>query len=197
VDARPRNVGELRQRVGAGWRPQFVFFWSHQPRRGRPDVGSECFSQWYPSPFSVEGHRFAAAEHYMMWSKARLFGDDDSAAAILAAKSPADAKRLGRAVRNFREPVWEQHRLDIVVRANLAKFGENAALRAYLLATGERVLVEASPVDRVWGIGLAAGDQHAENPLRWRGLNLLGFALMDVRERLTLTPPRREPATGT
>ena len=93
-------------------------------------------------------------------------------------------KALGRGVRGFEEPIWRQNRSSIVIEGNYAKFSQSAALREFLVGTKHRVLVEASPVDKIWGIGLGADDPHAENPLEWRGLNLLGFALMDVRERL-------------
>ncbi|GAA2111121.1 hypothetical protein GCM10009802_08620 [Streptomyces synnematoformans] len=118
-----------------------------------------------------------------MAAKARLFGDAAAAERIVAARHPGEAKAEGRKVRGFDEAVWEAHRYDLVVRGNAAKFGQHEDLGAYLRGTGDRVLVEASPVDRVWGIGMAATDDHVEDPEPWRGLNLLGFALMDVRAR--------------
>jgi ribA/ribD-fused uncharacterized protein len=124
----------------------------------------------------------------MMSGKARLFGDEETAAAIVAAAHPKQAKDLGRRVRGFDDDTWVAARFDLVVRGNLAKFGQNDDLRGFLLGTGQRVLVEASPVDRVWGIGLAADDERAEHPARWNGLNLLGFALMDVRQILLEQP---------
>jgi ribA/ribD-fused uncharacterized protein len=178
-----RDIEALRKEVRKGWRPKYLFFWGHQPR---PDgkLGNECLSQWWGALFMVEDVRYPTTEHFMMAEKARLFGDLVARERIIAAPNPDAAKRLGREVNNFNEQVWQQHRFAIVVQGNLAKFGQNAALRKYLLETGERVLVEASPVDRIWGIGMAANDSHAENPEKWRGLNLLGFALMEVRDRL-------------
>jgi len=120
----------------------------------------------------------------MMFRKATLFCDDAAARDILRAPNPGAAKALGRSVRGFQEATWQENRLSIAVDGNYAKFSQSAPLRQFLLNTKERVLVEASPVDRIWGIGLAVDDPHVENPLEWRGLNLLGFALMDVRERL-------------
>ena len=183
VKTLPRDLDELCAQVRAGSRPQLLLFWGHQPN---PDgsAGKGCFSQWYPAPFEVEGVRFPSAEHYMMWRKAQLFGDAAVAAQVLAAGSPAAAKKLGRAVRNFDDGAWTKHRFDIVVQASLAKFGQNPALQTYLLGTNDHVLVEASPVDRIWGIGLAATDERAPNPLLWSGLNLLGFALMQARAQL-------------
>lgn len=158
-------------------------FWGHRPQRdGSP--GSGCLSQWWPAPFTVDDVRYPTAEHWMMAAKARLFGDADAEARILAARSPAEAKNVGGLVRGFDEERWAAERFGIVVAGSVAKFGQDPALRGYLLATGARVLVEASPVDRVWGIGLAAGDERATDPGRWRGENLLGFALMEARERL-------------
>ena len=120
----------------------------------------------------------------MMWRKACLFGDEESAAQILGARSPAHAKALGRQVAHFDEEVWDKNRWEIVVSGSLAKFASTPDLRAYLVGTKKRVLAEASPVDRIWGIGLAADSPAAEDPTRWRGLNLLGFALMEARARL-------------
>lgn len=124
----------------------------------------------------------------MMAEKASLFGDHEMKEQVLQASSPGAAKALGRRVRGFDEAVWLEHRFAIVVRANEAKFGQNAELGQFLRQTGERILVEASPVDRVWGIGLAQDDEKVSNPNQWRGLNLLGFALMQVRrDALLLT----------
>jgi ribA/ribD-fused uncharacterized protein len=141
-------------------------------------------SQWYPAPFEVDGVRFPTAEHFMMVGKARLFGDDEAERHILDAPKPDRAKGLGRRVRGFDEERWASERYGIVVAGNLAKFGQQPPLREFLLATGDRVLVEASPYDQVWGIGLAAGAPDAASPSRWRGANLLGFALMEVRAQL-------------
>lgn len=120
----------------------------------------------------------------MMAGKALLFGDARAHQAILVAKGPGAAKALGREVRGFDEARWVAHRFGLVVEANLAKFSQNPPLAQFLASTGTKVLVEASPVDRIWGIGLARDHEDAERPARWRGLNLLGFALMDVRARL-------------
>src|SRR4029453_9653264 len=117
--------------------------------------------------------------HYMMAEKARLFGDEATLKRILAASSPAAAKRLGREVRGFKEAAWAAARSGIVVAGNVAKFGQNPALADFPRTPGERGPVEATPADRIWGIGLAADHADAENPVRWRGLNLLGFALME------------------
>lgn len=163
---------------------KYLFFWGHQPARdGR--ITASCFSQWWEgSPFTVDGRGFATAEHYMMWHKAMLFGDRVVADRVSAARHPGEAKALGRTVSGFDESVWAGKRYDIVVAGSTAKFEQHDDLRAFLVGTGDRVLVEASPLDRIWGIGLAADDERAQDPDRWLGLNLLGRALMDVRTLL-------------
>jgi ribA/ribD-fused uncharacterized protein len=166
-----------------GERLKFLYFWGHQPERDG-SVGAGCLSQWAPVSFTVDGIRYATAEHYMMHGKAVLFGDDEMAAKILAAGHPRQAKMLGGRVSGFDQQTWNEHRFRIVVAGNHAKFGQHDDLSGYLLNTGKRVLVEASPMDRIWGIGLTRDDPAAADPGRWRGLNLLGFALMRVRERL-------------
>ena len=181
--APPRDVEDLKALVAAGYRLDFLFFWGHTPKQPGV-VGQECLSQWFPVGFELEGERFRTAEHYMMWSKARLFGDDAIARQVLAAATPAEAKKLGRAVSNFDEQAWRQQRFEIVTRASVAKFSQNPELGDFLRGTGRRVLVEASPRDCIWGIGLGAKNERAQNPAQWRGLNLLGFALMQARAKL-------------
>lgn len=120
----------------------------------------------------------------MMAQKALLFNDKTIFEQIIQSKHPKQAKELGRKVANFDEKVWNEHRFEIVVNGNLAKFSQDERLKAFLLSTGNRVLVEASPVDKIWGVGLEKDDEKIANPLNWNGLNLLGFALMVVREKL-------------
>ena len=173
----------LVERIARGEEIEFLFFWGHTPKQ--PDrIDHSCFSQWFPRAFVVDGVRYATAEHFMMAGKARLFRDAETLAKILDAETPADAKALGRGVRGFDDAAWRRARAEIVVAGNVAKFGQREDLRAYLVATGKRVLVEASPRDRIWGIGMGAANPAAREPAKWRGSNLLGFALMEARERL-------------
>ncbi|NMO54034.1 NADAR family protein [Actinoplanes sp. TBRC 11911] len=174
---------DLVTAVDSGSRLKFVFFWGDRPE---PDgrAGAGCLSQWWVAPFTVGGVEFASAEHYMMWRKATLFGDRVMAGRILAAPHPRAAKVLGGRVAGFDQQTWDEHRFGIVVAGNMAKFGRHEDLRVFLPGTRRRVLVEASPVDRIWGIGLGRDDPAAGDPRRWRGLNLLGFALMRVRDAL-------------
>ncbi|MDT0268044.1 NADAR family protein [Streptomyces sp. DSM 44915] len=188
TDPPPTDLAELCRWEQAGRRLKYLCFWGHRPGRG-DGPGPWCLSQWWPAPFTIEGVRYATAEHYMMVSKARLFEDHAAVPRILAAASPGEAKALGRRVTGFDETTWRTYRSGIVFRASLEKFGQDARLRAYLLGTAGRVLVEASPVDRVWGIGLPADDPRATSPSRWRGENLLGFALMRARTALAGADP--------
>ncbi|MFF5263111.1 NADAR family protein [Actinomadura viridis] len=171
------TIDELIELEERGELPEFVLFWGGKQAKG-------CLSQWHPSPFTVDGVTYPTAEHYMMAEKARLFGDTATAEQILAAEDPGRAKALGRRVRDFDEDTWVRHRFDIVVRGNIAKFSANERERDFLYSTTGKVLVEASPLDVIWGIGFGEGRPEARRPSQWRGLNLLGFALMDVREAL-------------
>ncbi len=179
----PRTVAELRDLVGQGARVDYLLFYGHRPGPAGA-VTKGCLSQWYEAPFDVDGVTYLTAEHFMMAGKARVFGDDDALRKILAAPDPGGAKALGRKVRRLDPAVWEAERSRIVVAGNLAKFSQHPPLGSFLRETGGRVLVEASPTDRVWGIGLAADSPAARDPWLWKGLNLLGFALMEVRDRL-------------
>ncbi|MFG2892925.1 NADAR family protein [Streptomyces sp. NPDC048248] len=185
----PRTVEELIKATASRKRIKYLHFWGHGPQRDG-SLGAACLSQWWPAPFTVDGVVHSTAEHWMMAGKARLFGDAEAERRALAARHPKQAKDAGRTVRGFDEEVWRQHRFELVVEGSVHKFGQDAALREFLLGTNSRVLVEASPVDRIWGIGLAADDERAQDPARWQGLNLLGFALMEARERLAEKPVR-------
>ncbi|MBZ5488168.1 NADAR family protein [Halomonas aquamarina] len=179
---RIRTIEALKKYVNGGNNIKYLFFWGHQ-RKGA-EVSKTCFSQWYTSAFETDGVTYLTAEHFMMAEKARLFNDSETHEKIIHASNPGKAKALGREIRSFDESVWIEHRFDIVVKANYLKFDQNHDLKTFLLNTGDRVLVEASPVDNIWGVGLAVDHPDIENPNRWSGLNLLGFALMEVRDIL-------------
>ena len=153
---------------------KYTFFWrSESP-----------FSQWYPAVFVVDGVQFNCAEQYMMYRKALLFDDEEIARKILDASSPRTQKALGRKVRHFSESVWEEHSHEIVFTGNHAKFSQNPPLKAILLATAGTTLVEASPTDRIWGVGLAEDDPRIYDRKQWRGQNRLGEILTRLREDL-------------
>jgi ribA/ribD-fused uncharacterized protein len=171
----------LRQQPPA--ETKYLFFWGHTPKQ-KNVVDKSCFSQWFPAAFGVACDTYATAEHWMMAEKARLFGNDEVRRRILAAKHPAEAKKLGREVTGFDAPVWDAQKYDLVQVGNHHKFSQHTELKEYLLNTGQRVLVEASPADAIWGIGLTADHPNASQAAAWPGQNLLGFALMEVRDQL-------------
>lgn len=156
----------------------FVLFW------GEEDI----YSNFHPSKFSLEGHVFHWSEQAFMWLKALQFGDAKIADALLAQtpynSSPLECKRLGRQVTPFDEVVWNERGLEAMRRVVAAKFAQNPHLARQLLDTGDRVLAEASPYDRIWGIGWGESDREAQDVSRWKGRNLLGQVLMEVRQSL-------------
>ena len=177
-----KNVNELIEHIQQDNPVEFLFFWGHQkPKTG---IGKSCFSQWYEVSFEANGNYYKTAEHFMMAEKAKLFGDSDSEQKAIDAGSPKEAKNIGRSVKGFNENTWLKHRFEIVVNANIAKFSQNKDLLNFLLDSKDSILVEASPADNIWGIGLAADDESSKKPQFWKGENLLGFALMEVRDRL-------------
>ncbi|MCC6726938.1 MAG: NADAR family protein [Saprospiraceae bacterium] len=177
------DLANTTARHEAGEQLKYLFFWGHQPSKDG-SITQSCFSQWWEQPFEAEGLQYRTAEHWMMAGKARLFNDEEMLAKIIEAKSPAQAKKFGREVRGFDQATWEAARYGIVLQGNLHKFGQHAELKDFLLRTGNKILVEASPFDRIWGIGLAKTAPNIEDPHTWKGLNLLGFALMEVRDLL-------------
>lgn len=151
---------------------RFTFFWSGP------------FSQWHKAPFQVDGCYYNTAEQFMMAEKARLFGDTETLAAILAAREPGEQKRLGRLVRGFNEKIWRSAARDIVYRGNRAKFTTHRDLLQLLFETEGTSLAEASPVDTIWGIGLAADAADATDRSKWLGMNWLGETLQRLRDDL-------------
>lgn len=150
----------------------FVFFWDG------------IYSQWYPSIMIIDGERFNCCEQYMMYQKALVFKDHDTAEKIMDTESPAEQKSLGRLVKNFDRDKWDQYCMGIVTTGNFHKFIQNPSLGKQLLETGDKIIVEASPLDKIWGIGKKETDPLIENPENWRGLNLLGTAIMNARSML-------------
>lgn len=146
-----------------------VFFW------GGP------FSQWIEGDFTIDGKTFNTCEQWMMYNKAKLFNDNETAEAIMETPFPNEQKALGRKVKNFDDAKWMEVAYDIVVEGNRAKFNQNPDLLKELEATRGKLLVEASPYDKRWGIGMGAGDPGINNPANWKGDNLLGEAITQVR----------------
>lgn len=148
---------------------KYTFFWSGP------------FSQWYPAKFRIAGKTYNCAEQYMMAMKALTFGDKETLEAIMKAASPKEQKALGRKVKGFNADKWNSLARDFVYEANYAKFS-NPTLKKLLLDTTGTELVEASPVDIIWGIGLAEDNPDAKDKSKWRGKNWLGQVLTRVRD---------------
>lgn len=142
------------------------------------------FSQWHPLPMEIDGTTYNSAEQYMMAKKALVFKDKDAYRRIMDARWPSEQKAIGRTLRGYSDAVWHSVARDVVLRANLKKFRRGSPLCQYLLGTLGQIIVEASPTDTVWGIGLAEDDPAALDPTKWRGSNWLGEVLMEVRTRL-------------
>lgn len=138
--------------------------------------------QWFRSPFTVDGVEYSCAEKFMMSEKAKLFNDPETLKKIMAADKPRDQQTLGRDVKNFDINIWNAHARDIVYEGNKHKFNQHPDLKRQLLETAGTTLVEASPTDTIWGIGLGEGDPRALDRNQWRGTNWLGFTLTRLRD---------------
>jgi|TARA_R110000782_G_C14785211_1_gene410385 ribA/ribD-fused uncharacterized protein len=155
-------------------KPDFVMFWGG------------TYSQWCPSIFEIDGVVYNTAEQYMMAKKALLFGDYDSLKKIMLEESPSVQKALGKKVKDFDKVKWETYCRKYVYDGNYGKFTQNPKMFKELLSTGDREIVEASPEDNIWGIGLHETNPLAWNKTTWRGTNWLGLAIMQVRETLKI-----------
>lgn len=174
---------QLQQECSDGKQQELCLFWGHHPSNNG-SITKSCFSQWWMDGFWSIAHNYCCMEQYMMEQKADLFGDEQIRQQILENKEPKQMKALGQKVRNFDQVLWEQAKYSIVLNGNWCKFSQNRALKEFLLSTGDNVLAESSPYDLIWGIGFSSDSPDAQNPLKWRGKNLLGFALMEVRDEL-------------
>ena len=150
----------------------YVFFW-----------GGIC-SQWYASEFQIDGQKYNCAEQYMMYKKALLFEDEEVANAIMRTQNPKEQKALGRKVRGFNKEKWEEVCREYVYEANYAKFTQNPKLLEELMSYGNREIVEASPYDKIWGIGLHETSPDIEDKSKWQGTNWLGEAIMRTKEQI-------------
>jgi len=150
----------------------FVFFWGG------------TFSNWAKSKFIIDGVEFGTCEQYMMYKKALMFHDYEAAKKIMATSNPKEQKQFGREVKGFKDDVWTKYCREIVYDANVAKFTQNKDMYNELMFTAGRTLVEASPLDRRWGIGLSADNPFAQDRSTWQGDNWLGEAIERVREDL-------------
>lgn len=171
------NIRDLLLEYNNGKKFEYIFFWGEKYNNG-------YLSNWLPCSFEVEGVKYWCTEQYMMAKKAELFNDKEVQSEIMVSTNQKEIKDLGRKVRNFDGQIWDNNKERIVYGGNLAKFSQDKGLKSLLIATGDKILVEASPYDKIWGIGLKSDTFNVENPNTWLGQNLLGFILMRVREEL-------------
>ena len=183
------TIGGLMLAVDSYFYDDFIYFWKHDEEKDK--ITKACLSQWYPSTFIVDGVTYNCAEQYMMAEKARIFGDEATRAKILATSDPSAIKKLGRLVSNFDAEVWDEKCIEVVYNGNLNKFGQNKKLKEYLLSTGKSTFVEASPYDKIWGVGKSVDEEDINIPHFWKGENRLGFILMEVRETLLSTVQKK------
>lgn len=160
-----------------GKKREKLFFWGKKN-------GNKCLSQWYMADFYVGHIKYCCMEQYMMSKKALLFGDKEINEEIMKSSSQGEIKALGRKIRGFKEEIWSQFKRPIILTGNYYKFCQLENLRKFLMGTGDAMLVEASPYDRIWGIGMGAEEAGQCGIDKWKGENLLGFALMEVRDEL-------------
>lgn len=183
-DGKPEyDLNNLISDYTAGKNLEYIYFWGHHPKKDG-GISKSCFSQWWKSSFNVGHVKYLFMEQYMMAEKARLFGDKEIEEKIMSCNNPNEIKGLGRKVRNFDEEIWNNIKYSIVVNGNYNKFIQNEKLKTFLISTEDKILVEASPYDNVWGIQMSEEDVDIKNPKLWRGENLLGFALMEVRNEI-------------
>ncbi|OKZ73037.1 MAG: hypothetical protein BHV87_11085 [Clostridiales bacterium 36_14] len=149
-----------------------------------PEEEKGFLSNWYISKFEVAGRVFSSMEQFMMYQKAICFGDESVAEQILKTDDVARIKELGRMVSGYNENIWNGMRQLIVYEGLVAKFSQNEELKERLLQTGDALLVECAVHDRIWGIGLSMKDERRFDISQWRGKNLLGYALMMVRNKI-------------
>lgn len=160
----------------------FIFFWGHSCKENI--INKSCLSQWYKSGFIIDDVKYCCMEQYMMAEKAKLFNDSETLNLIMDETDQKTIKDLGRMVKNFNSNIWDENKYNIVLKGNFAKFSQNNNLKDFLLSTNDSIIVEASPYDKVWGIGMKQDDKNILDVSKWKGENLLGFALMEVRDML-------------
>ncbi|AXE16790.1 DUF1768 domain-containing protein [Runella rosea] len=177
------DINWLTEQFESGDTLKYIFFWGYT-NKNNEEVGKFCFSQWFESPFTVDNITYMTAEHWMMAQKALVFNDKNIFEKIIRSNNPAEAKELGRQVKGYNDQTWNEMKFEIVRLGNIHKFNQHPKFADYLLKTENRILVEASPIDTIWGIGLSQESKDIEYIYAWRGQNLFGFALMETRDFL-------------
>lgn len=176
------SINNLKEDYKNGKNLEYLFFSGYQPSKDG-SITKSCLSQWWKSDFRIDSNRYSCMEQYMMAEKARLFNDDEVLAKIMKSTNQLIMQELGGAVNNFDEKLWVKRRYSIILNGSYVKFVQNDELRQFLIGTKDRVLVYDSAHDKIWGICMNDFDKK-ENPFTWEGENLLGFALMEVREEI-------------
>lgn len=161
--------------VGVEIHGQFAAFWG------------SVFSNFYPCKFELEGKTWNCSEQYFMYHKALVFDDTETAEKILKTTEAADAKKLGRQVKNFDDKVWDIYKYHFMYKGVYAKFSQNKDLQEAMGKLHDKYFVEGSPIDGVWGVKLDWRDERIQDPAEWNGQNLLGKVLNEVRDDLGLT----------
>lgn len=149
-----------------------------------PDEENGYLSNWYLSEFTINGVKFTSMEQYMMYQKAVCFHDNDIATQILLTSDVAQIKAFGRLVQNYDDHHWNGVRQLVIYEGLAAKFSQNPELLKMLKCTGDALIAECAVKDRIWGIGLSMTDPDRFDRTKWKGANLLGYALMIIREKL-------------
>lgn len=178
------SIESMQKEKEEGKKRDKIFFWGGKPSKETRTVGKECLSQWYMADFYVGHVKYCCMEQYMMSKKALLFGDSDVNEKIMKSFNQREIKSLGRKIKGFDEEIWSLFKRPIILTGNFYKFSQIDNIRKYLLSTGDDMLIEASPYDSIWGIGMGAEEASQCGIDKWRGQNLLGFALMEVRDEL-------------
>lgn len=173
----------LAQEAAQGIGYDMCLFWKHHPAEDGK-ITESCLSQWWMQEFKYSVTTYCCMEQFMMEQKARLFEDEEIGKQIMDSHNPHEIRELGRKVKGFDQALWDEAKYSIVLNGNWRKFSQTRDLRDFLLSTGDSVLAEASPYDAIWGIRLSAEAPGADDPFKWQGSNLLGFALMEVRDEL-------------
>jgi len=161
---------------------KYLFFYGHRVTK---KITKNCFSNFYPAEFTDgNGVKYYNSEQYLMYKKAKLFNDIETANKILSTKNPFEIKEHGRGVKNFDNTIWDEYKLEIMTEGLILKFKQNPELLEFLLNTGDLILVEASSTDKIWGIGLSENKAMITPEEKWKGQNLLGKALMAARSMI-------------
>lgn len=172
----------LREQLQAGVKPWFLQF--YRPNAPLGKIDKACLSLWYSCTFEVDGIKYDSIGQFLMAEKARVLGDEEVRSQIIQLRHRDEIDKVGNDIWSRKAEAWDKQMFHLAVKGNLAKFEQNPSLRSFLLETQNRILVETDPNDLIWGIGLKEGQREIQNPDLWPGSNLMGFALMVVRDKI-------------